>query len=100
MIAPPRPRALIAVLIGCALCLSGFTPSAAPAAGVAVVVVATPRGSAAQVSEVRIETIDPRGVRERTLGTIAHVPGAVIRGDVLVDGSIVVAADDGRGDYD
>jgi len=63
---------------------------------VEIAIVATPHDAAARASDVRFVAIDSLGVRETTLATLPHAPGAVVRGDVARDGAraVVVAADE------
>lgn len=69
-------------------------PAATSAKVAEVAVVATPNGPDARVSEVRVVRIEAGKTSTRVLGRISHGPSAVLRGDVLADHSVVVAADE------
>ena len=62
-----------------------------------IAIVATAHDGGARTSELRVVAIDAKGTHETTLATIAHAPGAVLRGDVVHgQAAFVVAADDER----
>jgi hypothetical protein len=79
---------------------SAVHPSAAP---VTLAIVATPYGVESRASEVRFVTLGSTTSPEDESVTIAHAPGAVVRGDVLpgTPRSVVIVADaeGGRTDF-
>ncbi len=89
--------------LGAALALAFFAPArdgaaGAPAPGAAgpVALVATPAREDATASEVRVVQAGAGGApaREVLRVAIAHARGAVLRGDVLASGAVVVVADE------
>ena len=101
-------RATAAVTAASALLVTGFVTlrssepvaTAQPAVtlpSAEIAIVATAHDGGARTSEIRVVAIDAKGTHETTLATIAHAPGAVLRGDALHgQAAFVVAADDER----
>jgi hypothetical protein len=91
------PILFFGALAGVLLSRAGSPPPAqaqtADLTGPALAIAATPHDPEARRSDLRLVVPRALGNRVQLLGAISHARGAVLRGDVLPDKAVVVAAD-------